>query len=343
MGKAARSKLLTGAFLLALAVVLVGCGGEEEKKKAEEEKGKGGAGVEGQIAIEGSSAVLPITQAATEAFDEQNPDVEITVGGAGTGEGFEAFCNGTTQISDTSRPIDDEETRACEENGVEFIELPVAQESIAVVVNPRNEFAENTTLEELRKLWEPSAEGEITTWNEVNSEWPGQEINLYGPATGSGAFELFTERVVGEGGASRTDYQASEDDDALVEGVAGDLNALGYFGFGYFEQNQDILKSLPVDSIEPTTETIKSGQYPLSRPLFIYVSRQALKENRSVEEFVSYYLENLDQLAEQAQYVPLSGPAAQEARERFESRATGPSPAEDVKGGESKSKEEEKK
>lgn len=345
MDKAARLRLLTGAFLLAVAVVLAGCGGgEEEKKKVEEEKkkeakkeekGKGSAGVEGQIAVEGSSTVLPITQAAAEGFREQNPDVDITVGGAGTGDGFEAFCSGQTQISDASRPINDEETQACEENGIEFIELPVAQDGITVVVNPQNEFAETITLEQLSTLWEPPAEAEITTWNEVNSEWPEQELNLYGPGTESGTFEFFTEKAVGKAKESRTDYQASEDDNVLVQGVAGDPNALGYFGFGYFEQNQDLLRALPVDGIEPTAETINSGQYPLSRPLFIYVSRPALEQNPSVEEFVSFYLEepNLTQFAEQALYVPLSDPAAQEARERLQNRTVGTSP-EDAKGGE---------
>ena len=338
---------------MTLALILAGCGGgggggeekkeEEKKEDTKAEKGGGGGGA-GQITIEGSSTVLPITQAAAEGFNQQNPDVQITVGGSGTGDGFEAFCNGDTQISNASRPIKDDEVQSCQENGIEFVEIPVALDGLSVVVNPQNDFAENITLDQLRTLWEPDAEGQITTWNQVNPEWPEQQINLYGPGTESGTFDFFTERVNGEEGASRSDYQASEDDNVLVQGVSGDSNALGYFGFGYFEQNQQQLKALTVDTIAPTAETIQSGEYPLSRPLFIYVSTQALEENPSVQEFVNFYLENLNQFVEQAQYVPLSDAGLQEARERFQNRTTGTAP-EDALGAEEKGKgkEEEKK
>ncbi len=357
MSRVARSSLLVGVFLLTLALILAGCGGggggggEEKKEDTGKEKtedtkaqGGGGGGSPGQIAIEGSSTVIPITQAAAEAFNQENPDVEITIGGAGTGDGFEAFCGGTTQISNASRPIKDEEVQACQENGIDFVEIPVALDGITVVANPQNDFANNITLDQLRTLWEPDAEGQITTWNQVNPEWPEQQINLYGPGTESGTFDFFTERVNGEEGESRSDYQASEDDNVLVQGVSGDPNALGYFGFGYFEQNQQQLKALTVDSIAPSTETIQSGEYPLSRPLFIYVSTQALEENSSVQEFVNFYLENLNQFVEQAQYVPLSDAGLQEARERFQNRTTGTAP-EDALGAEEKGKgkEEEKK
>ncbi|MDQ3966058.1 MAG: substrate-binding domain-containing protein, partial [Actinomycetota bacterium] len=181
MSRAARLRLLMGTFLLALALVLAGCGGGGGGQKQE-----GGGGGSGDIAIEGSSTVLPITQAVAEAFNRQNPDVRITVGGAGTGDGFEAFCSGETQISDASRPIKDEEVRTCEENGIEFIELPVALDALSVVVNPRNDFADGIMMEELRTLWEPAAEEQITTWNQVRSSWPNQRINLYGPGTQSG-------------------------------------------------------------------------------------------------------------------------------------------------------------
>jgi phosphate transport system substrate-binding protein len=337
--------------LLALSLtILAGCGGGSGGGQKEEEKGgdtkaaSDGGGDAGQIAIEGSSTVIPITQAAAEGFNRQSPDVEITIGGAGTGDGFEAFCGGTTQISNASRPIKDDEVQACQENGIEFVEIPVALDGLTVVVNPQNDFANNITLDQLRTLWETNAEGQITTWNQVNPEWPEQQINLYGPGTESGTFDFFTERVNGEEGESRSDYQASEDDNVLVQGVSGDPNALGYFGFGYFEQNQQQLKALTVDSIAPSTETIQSGEYPLSRPLFIYVSTQALEENPSVQEFVNFYLENLNQFVEQAQYVPLSDAGAQEARERFQNRTTGTAP-EDALGAEEKGKgkEEEKK
>ncbi len=213
---------MVGVLLLTLALVLTGCGGggeekkEEEKKKEETKKEdtekektgkeKAGAGSPGQIAVEGSSTVLPITQAAAEGFREQNPDVQITVGGAGTGDGFEAFCGGDTQIADASRAIKDEEVQACEENGVEFVELAVAQDGITVVVNPQNDFANNITLEQLGTLWSPDAEGQVDSWSDVNPEWPDQPVNLYGPGTESGTFEFFTEEVNKKAKESRTDY-----------------------------------------------------------------------------------------------------------------------------------------
>jgi phosphate transport system substrate-binding protein len=348
LSRSARSSLLTVAFLLTLALILAGCGGggekkEDEKKKEETKKAeKGGSG---QIAVQGSSTVLPISQAAAEAFNQQNPDVEISVAGGGTGDGFEAFCSGDTQIADASRPINDEEQQSCEDNGVEFIELPIALDALAVVVNPQNDFANDITLEELRTLWEPDAEGQVTTWNQVRSEWPERTINLYGPGTQSGTFDYFTEKVVGKAKESRTDYQASEDDNVLVQGVAGDPDALGYFGLSYFEQNRQQLKDLPVDDVAPSTEAAQSGEYPLSRPLFIYVSTQDLEQNPSLEEFVSFYLENVNQFVEQVQYVPLPEQALQEARERFQNRTTGTAPQDAVAGekGKEKGKEKEKK
>ena len=346
MSRGTRSSLLTGVFLLTLALVLAGCGGggekKEDEKKAEDTKAqKGGGGDSGEIAIEGSSTVLPITQAAAEGFNQQNPEVRITVGGAGTGDGFEAFCSGETQISDASRPIEEEEAQTCQENGVEFIELPVALDALSVVVNPRNDFADDITIDQLRTLWEPEAERQITQWNQVNPEWPSQQINLYGPGTQSGTFDYFTEEVVGKSKESRSDYQASEDDNVLVQGVAGDPNALGYFGLSYYLQNQQQLKGLTVEGVVPSAETAQSGEYPLARPLFIYVSTQALEENPSIEEFVNFYLENLNQFVEQVQYVPLPEGGVQEARERFQNRTTGTSP-EDALGGEGKAKGKEK-
>ena len=346
MSSVARSRLLAGGLLLALALVLAACGGGGGGGgggQKEEEKGGGGGG-SGDIAVEGSSTVLPITQAAAEGFREQNSDVNITVGGAGTGDGFEAFCNGDTQISNASRPIKDEEAQACQENGVEFIELAVAQDGITVVVSPQNDFAQDITLDQLGTLWSPEAEGQVDSWNDVNPEWPDQPITLYGPGTESGTFDFFTEKVNGKEDESRTDYQASEDDNVLVQGVSGDPNALGYFGFSYFEQNQQRLKALSVNGIAPTAETINSGEYPLSRPLFIYVSTQALDESSSVQEFVDFYLAegNLNEFVQQAQYVPLSDVGAQEARERLLNRTTGSDPQGAV-GGEPKGQDEEKK
>jgi phosphate transport system substrate-binding protein len=335
--KTARLRVPVGVgLLLALSLVLAACGGGAGGGGQGGDAGEGGGNVSGQIAVEGSSTVLPITQAAAEAFSQENPDVRISVGGAGTGDGFEALCAGETQISDASRPIDPkEEIPACEENGIEYIEIPVAYDGISVVVNPQNDFATGITLEELKALWEPEAEGQITRWSQVRSGWPDQEITLYGPGTESGTFDFFTDQVVGEEGASRSDYQASEDDNVLVQGVSGDPNALGYFGFSYYEVNQDKLKALAVDGVEPNTETIRSGEYPLSRPLFVYVNTQALEENKAVAPFVDFYLDNLNAFVEQARYVTLPEGLAQESYKQWEDRTTGTvyTPQGEPKGG----------
>lgn len=320
--------LMVGLMSLSLMLLAACGGGSGGGQGGGEETGGGeggGGGQSGSIEIEGSSTVIPITQAVAEKFNQENPDVQIQVGGAGTGDGFEAFCGGTTQISDASRPIEADEIQACEENGVEFMEIPVALDGLSVVVNAQNDFAEDITLEELKTMWEPEAEGEITQWSQVRSEWPDEELALFGPGTQSGTFDFFTEFVNGEEGASRTDYQASEDDNVLVQGVSGNPNALGYFGFSYYEQNQDVLKALAVDGVEPSADTIVSGEYPLSRPLFIYVSTQAMEEKPEVEEFVNFYLaeENLASTVEQAQYVPLPDSLAAESRKQFEDRTTG--------------------
>ena len=313
-------RVLTGAgLLLALSLVVAGCGGGASGEE------DGGGGVSGKIAVEGSSTVQPITQAAAEAFGQQYPDVQITVGGAGTGDGFEAFCSGDTQISDASRPIEAEEQQACADKGIEYIEIPVAYDGISVVVNSQNDFASDITSAELKKLWEPAAEDKVTRWSQVRTEWPNEQITLYGPGTESGTFDFFTEKIVGEEGASRTDYQASENDNVLVRGVSGDKNGLGYFGFSYYENNKDTLKALAVDGVEPNVETIRSAEYPLSRPLFIYVNAKDAKNNRALKEFVDFYLsgQNLDQLVEAAKYVTLPSGIEEAARQQWEDRTTG--------------------
>jgi phosphate transport system substrate-binding protein len=305
-----------------LSLVLAGCGGN-----ASGQQDGSGEPVSGEIRIEGSSTVQPITQAAAELFREEYPDARISVGGSGTSDGFEAFCKGDTEISDASRPIDvAEEVPVCEENGVEFIEIPVAFDGISVVVNPQNNWASDVTSEELKTMWEPAAEGKITRWNQVRPEWPNAELNLYGPGTESGTYEFFNEVIVGnEEEVNRSDYEASEDDNVLVQGVAGDQNALGYFGYSYYVNNQDSLKALAVDGVEPTTGTIRTGEYLLSRPLFIYVSTDALKKNKAVEPFVDFYLapENLDRIVEAARYVTLPSSVEKESRAQFEDGTTG--------------------
>jgi phosphate transport system substrate-binding protein len=307
--------------VLALSLVLAACGGSAGG-------GEGGGGqLSGTINIEGSSTVQPITQAAAELFREEYPDAKIEVGGAGTSDGFEAFCQGDTQISDASRPIDvAEEVPVCEENGVEYIEIPVAYDGISVVVNKQNDWATDVTSDELKTMWEPAAEDKITQWSQVRSDWPDRELSLYGPGTESGTYEFFNEVIVGnEEEVNRSDYEASEDDNVLVQGVSGDENALGYFGFSYYENNRDKLKVLAVDGVKPTEDSIRSGDYLLSRPLFIYVSTDALKNNKAVKPFVDFYLseQNLDRLVQAAKYVTLPSSLAQESRAQYEDRTTG--------------------
>jgi phosphate transport system substrate-binding protein len=288
----------------------------------------GGEAASGNITIEGSSTVQPITVAAAELFRQENPDARIEVGGAGTSDGFEAFCQGDTQISDASRPIDvAEEVPICEENGVEFIEIPVAYDGISVVVNKKNDWATDVTSDELKTMWEPAAEGEVTQWSQVRSDWPDTELSLYGPGTESGTYEFFNEVIVGneEEVSRQSDVEMSEDDNVLVQGVSGDENSLGYFGYSYYVSNRDSLKLLAVDGVEPTTDTIRSGEYLLSRPLFIYVSTDALKNNKAVKPFVDFYVseQNLDRVVEAAKYVTLPSSLAQESRAQYEDRTTG--------------------
>jgi phosphate transport system substrate-binding protein len=314
------SFVVAGRFM-ALSLVLAGCGGGASGQE-------GGEPVSGEIRIEGSSTVYPITQAAAELFREENPEARIEVGGAGTSDGFEAFCQGDTQISDASRPIEAEEIDVCEENNVEYIEIPVAYDGISVVVNKQgNDWATEITSEELKKMWEPSAEGKVTEWSQVNPDWPDRPLDLYGPGTESGTYEFFNAEVVGneEEVSRQSDVEMSEDDNVLVQGVSGDANALGYFGYSYYENNLDTLRALEVDGVEPTEDTIRSGEYLLSRPLFIYVSTKALKNNKAVQPFVDFYLapENLDRLVKAAKYVTIPASLEEESRAQYEDRTTG--------------------
>lgn len=317
---------LTLAGLSAVALIVAACGGGSASESGGGDTGSGGGGGN-KIAVQGSSTVGPVTQAAAEAFQQENSDVQITVGTGGTGNGFEAFCAGETDISDASRPIDqEEELPNCEENGVEFVTLPVGLDGIAVTVNPQNDWASDITLDELNTMWSPESEGTVSTWQDVRSEWPANELALFGPGTESGTFDFFTEVVNGEEGVSRSDYQPSEDDNVLVQGVAGNQNALGYFGLAYYENNQDQLKLLSVDGVEPNADTISSGEYPISRPLFIYVNTQKLEDKQILQDFVSFYIEqsNLTGFVEETGYVNLPESTLQETRTQYEERQTGP-------------------
>jgi phosphate transport system substrate-binding protein len=305
-------------LLLALAVLAVGaagCGREDEDAdaaQASETTGDTAAEeqLSGKVEIDGSSTVGPLTTAAAEAFREEQPDVEVTVGVSGTGGGFERFCAGETDISNASRPIDEEdEVPLCSDAGVEYTEFQVGVDALTVVVNPENDWATCLTVDQLKKIWEPAAEGKVTNWSQVDPSFPDQALALAGAGTDSGTFDYFTDVIVGEEGASRSDYTASEDDNVTVQAVEGDRGGLGYFGFSYFEENQDSLKALEVDGgegcVAPSVDSARDGSYaPLSRPLFIYVKNESL-ERPEVHAFVEFFLTNSIQLAEEALFIPV--------------------------------------
>lgn len=266
----------------------------------------------GLVAIDGSSTVYPITEGIAEEFQNEfrSQGYRVTVGVSGSGGGFEKFCRGETDISNASRPIKDSERARCAQNGIEFIEFPVAFDGITVVINPENNWAEEMTVDELKMIWEPSAQGTVDSWDDIRSDWPSNPMSLYGPGSDSGTFDYFTEVIVGEEAASRGDYTASEDDNVLVVGVEKDKYALGYFGYAYYAENQDTLKSVAVDNgngpVKPNQQTIESGEYaPLSRPIFIYVKMSALKKPE-VKGFVEYYMQEATPIVSEVGYVPLS-------------------------------------
>jgi phosphate transport system substrate-binding protein len=307
-------------LLLALGVLafgVTGCGrdGDDEGDVANAADTTTGSGettpaLSGTIEVDGSSTVGPLTTAAAEAFREEQPDVNINVGTSGTGGGFERFCAGETDISNASRPIDEEEeVPLCQEAGIEYTEFQVGVDALTVVVNSENDWATCLTLDQLKKIWEPAAEGKITNWNQVDPSFPDQALSLAGPGTDSGTFDYFTDEVNGEEGASRTDYTPSEDDNVIVQAVAGDPGGMGYFGYTYYEQNSDTLKALEIDGgdgcVAPSVDTAREGTYsPLSRPLFIYVKNDSLAKPE-VYGFVEYFLTNSIQLAEDALFIPV--------------------------------------
>ena len=314
--------------LLLVAGSLVGCGGNAQDQQA------GGSGGEqnAMIKVDGSSTVYPISEAVAEEFQKANRSAHVTVGVSGTGGGFQKFCRGETDISNASRPIKPVEVETCKKSGVEFIELPVAYDGLAVVVNPKNTWAASMTVDELKKLWAPEAQGKIMRWNQVRSSWPDREIHLYGAGVDSGTYDYFTEAVVGKEGASRGDFTSSEDDNVLVQGIANDELALGFMGIAYVEQNKDRLKLVPVDDgkadngagpVVASVETVRNGTYqPLSRPLFIYVSRKSA-ERPEVQTFVTSYFTDGRALIDEVGYVQLTDPIYELAQKHFAERKTG--------------------
>ena len=285
------------------------------------------------IQVDGSSTVFPITEAMAEEFQiESGGTYRVTVGISGTGGGFKKFCRGETHISNASRPIKESERAACKEAGVEFIELPVALDALTVMVNPQNDWVDYLTVEELKKVWQPEAQGQVTNWSQVREGFPNRPLTLYGPGTDSGTYDYFTEAVIGEEGASRGDFTASEDDNVLVQGIASDQNALGFFGLAYYVENEDKLKAVAIqppsggDPVLPSVDAARDGSYqPLSRPIFIYVSKQAADDLDGVRQFVEFYLdpENAEALVTEVGYVPLPTDAYELALQIFQEGHTG--------------------
>ena len=319
------SALKPSALLLFLAVGLAGCGG-----------GDAGTGTDtgsrpAVIQIDGSSTVFPITEAVAEEFQKANPGVRVTVGISGTGGGFQKFCRGETDISDASRPISTSEIDACRQAGIDYIELPVAYDGVAIVVNPKNTWASHVTVAELKRLWAPEAQGKVTRWSHVRTGWPDREIHLFGAGVDSGTYDYFTEAIVGKAKSSRGDFTSSEDDNVLVQGVSGDEAALGFLPLAYVEQNKSALKLLAVDDgradngdgpVTPSAETVRNGTYqPLSRPLFIYVSRRAA-DRPEVQRFIEQYFAS-QELMREVGYVELTPEIYDLARKHFAERRAG--------------------
>jgi phosphate transport system substrate-binding protein len=288
------------------------------------------AGAATTITLDGSSTVYPIAEAVAEEFQAQEKgQVRVTVGISGTGGGFKKFCRGETDISDASRPILAEEMAACKQAGITYAELPVAYDALTVAVSPKNDWVSEITVEDLKKMWEPAAQGTVMRWNQVRPEWPDQPLMLFGPGSDSGTFDYFTEAIVGKAKASRGDYTASEDDNVLVQGVETNKNALGYFGYAYYAANAERMKALAIvpkpgaKGVLPSPEAVKSGAYqPLSRPLFIYVSAKAAGRPE-VTRFVEYFLTEGPALIEEVKYMPLPASAYETALARFREKKLG--------------------
>lgn len=317
-------KLSIGWILAASAAILTlaACGNRSSQDSTTEQ-----SSLSGTIRIDGSSTVLPISEALAEEFAKKYPNVQPTVGKSGTGGGFKKFANGEIDITGASRPIREDEDALCKKNGIEYIEIPVAYDAMAVVVNPENNWCDSLTVAELKKIWEPAAQGKITNWSQVRPDFPNERLVLFGAGTDSGTFDYFTAAIVGEEKASRGDYTGSEDDDILVQGVSRTKGALGYFGLAYYENNQDKLKLVAIDNgngpVKASRETVLDGSYqPLARPLFLYVNVKSL-ERPEVAAFVQFCLENAGALADEVGYIGLPEQIYELIRQRVERRITG--------------------
>jgi phosphate transport system substrate-binding protein len=317
---------------VALAGALAGC---SKRKEAATEGASGGAagasGGGGSVKVDGSSTVFPVSQAVSEEFQKSSGG-QVTVASSGTGGGFKKLCRGEIDIAGASRPIKPSEVEECQKAGIDWIELPIAYDGLAVVVNPKNTFVDKLTVAELKKMWEPDAAQKITSWSQIREGWPDKKLRLFGAGVDSGTYDYFTLAAVGKERSSRGDFTSSEDDNVLVQGVAMDEDALAFFGFAYYSHNKDKLKIVPIDDekadngagpIEPTLETVANGTYqPLSRPIFIYVSKKAL-EREIVSKYVTYYLSSARKLSAEEGYIPLPEKAYELVEKRFAARTSG--------------------
>jgi phosphate transport system substrate-binding protein len=299
--------------VVALVGVTAACGSNDPAA--------GGSGsseeLSGTVVIDGSSTVAPLSTVAAELFMEQNPGVNVTVGTSGTGGGFEKFCASETDIADASRPIEDDEKAACQQAGIEYDEFAIANDALTVVVNKENTWANDITSDQLKAIWAPGST--VNNWNQVGPSYPAEPLTLFGPGTDSGTFDYFTGEINGEEGASRTDYQASEDDNVIVQGVEGSKGAMGYFGYTYYEENSSKLKALSVNGVAPSAETVQDGTYtPLGRQLFIYPSKKALDEKPEVKAFVEFYVENIDQIVEEGGFIGLNQEQKSQLEQAYE-------------------------
>ncbi|RAU83965.1 PstS family phosphate ABC transporter substrate-binding protein [Pontibacter arcticus] len=312
------------AIILSCAALLTACnGGNQDSNNPD---------MAGNIHIDGSSTVYPITEAVAEEFRLEAGNVKVTVGVSGTGGGMKKFTRGEIDIVNASRSMNEAEASLAKENNITYIELPVAYDGLTVVVNPENNWVKDITVAELKKIWEPEAQGKIKKWNQIRPEWPDKEIHLYGAGVESGTYDYFTEAIVGKSHSSRGDYTASEDDNVLVQGVSTDPNALGFFGYAYYEENKAKLKVVPVDdendangkgAILPSLENVKNGSYaPLSRPLFIYVNSKAAVRPE-VDSFVNFYLEAAAELSEEVGYIPMPAALYKEQLQKYKAFSEG--------------------
>ncbi|MDQ3191124.1 MAG: PstS family phosphate ABC transporter substrate-binding protein [Bacteroidota bacterium] len=317
-------KIKSLIIAIGVSALIAGCGTNNDHENKNH--------LTGDIKIDGSSTVYPLTEAVAEEFRTVQPDIKITVGVSGTGGGFKKFSRGETDISNASRPIKASEIQACKENGIEFIEIPVAYDGLAVVISKENTWVDFLTIQELKKIWEPEAQGVITKWSQIRAGWPDSEIHLYGAGVASGTYDYFTEAIMGKSQSSRGDYTASEDDNVLVQGVSTDKLALGFFGLAYFSENSDKLKLVPIDDLNdengkgpiiPTVETVENGTYqPLARPEFIYVNAKSA-DREEVKTFINFYLENAAVLAKETGAIALPKEVYAEASKRCKEKISG--------------------